>query len=92
MGSDVVTFISKREIEREMDVETQPVTFGEFYEAVNLGGAWKTVRTLTLKKDQFYFIEKRSQSDDIGDDLIRIDVRGRREFKGKSSAIIFQHS
>jgi hypothetical protein len=91
MGSNVVTFISKRYIEREMDIEAQLVKFGERYKMVNLDGVWITVRPLTLEKDQFDLVEKRTQPDDIGDDLVRIDVRSRGELKGKSSPIILEH-
>jgi hypothetical protein len=91
MGSDMVIFISKRYIEREMDIKAHLVKVGELDEVVNLGGVWDTVRLLALEKDQFDLIEKRTQLDDIRDNLIRIDVRGRRELKGKSSPIIFEH-
>jgi hypothetical protein len=90
-SSDVVTFISKGYIEREMNIEAQIVTFGEFYKTVNVDGVRNTVRAFALEKDQFDLIEKRSQPDDIGDDLVRIDVRGRRKLKGKSSPIILEH-
>jgi len=91
MGSDIVTFISKRYIEREMDIEAQLVKFGKFYEMVNLDGVRNTVRPLTFEKDQFDLIEKRTQLDDIRYDLVRIDVRGCRQLKGKSSPIILEH-
>ena len=91
MGSDVVAFISKRDIKREMNIEAQLVKFGELYEMVNFGGVWNTFRPFAFKKDQFDLIEKRTQPDDIRNHLVRIDVRGRRELKGKSSPIIFEY-
>jgi hypothetical protein len=91
MGSDIVTFISKRYIEREMDIEAQLVKSGKFYEMANLDGVRNTVRPLALEKDQFDLIEKRTQLDDIRDDVVGIDVRGRRQLKGKSSPIIFEY-
>jgi hypothetical protein len=90
MGSDIVTFISKRYIEREMDIEAQPVKFGKFYETVNLDRARNTIRPLTFEKDQFDLIEKRTEPDDIRNDLVRIDVRGCRQLKGESSPIILE--
>jgi hypothetical protein len=78
MGSDIVTFISKRNIEREMDIEAQLVKFGKFDETVNLDGVRNTVRLLAFEKDQFDLVEKRTQPYDIRDDLVRIDVRSCR--------------
>jgi hypothetical protein len=91
MGSDIITFISKRNIKREMDIEAQLMKFGKFYETVNLGGARNTIRPLTFEKDQFDLVEKRTQPDDIRNDSIRIDVRGCRQLKGESSPIILEH-
>jgi hypothetical protein len=91
MGPDVVTFISKRYIEREMDIEAQPVKFGKFHEMVNLNGVRNTIRPLAFEKDQFDLVERRTQPDDIRNDLVRIDVRGCRQLKGKSSPIILEH-
>jgi len=90
-GSDIVTFISKRYVEREMDIEAQPVKLGKLYEMVNLDGAQNTIRPLAFEKDQFDLVEKRTQPDDIRNDLVRKDVRGCRQLKGKSSPIILEH-
>jgi hypothetical protein len=75
-GSDIITFISKRYIEREMNIKTQLVELGEFDEMVNLNRVWNAFRSLAFKKDQFNLVERRTQPDDIRDDLVRIDVRG----------------
>ena len=64
---------------------------GKFDQMVDLNMVGDTVLIFVLKKDQFDLIEKRTQPDDIRDDLIWVDVRGRRQLKGKSSPIIFKH-
>jgi hypothetical protein len=74
-----------------MDVKAHPMKEGKFDQMVDLGIVGDTVLTLALKKDQFDLIQKRTQPDDIRDDLIRIDVRGRRQLKGESSPIIFEY-
>ena len=74
-----------------MYVEAQLVKVGEFYQIVDLGLVGDTALALALKKNQFDLIKGRSQLGHIRDDLIRIDVRGRCQLKGKSSPIISQH-
>jgi hypothetical protein len=87
----LLAFIPKGDIDREMDVEPHPMTKGKFNQMVDLSIVGDTVLTLAFKKDQFDLIEKRTQPNDVRDDLVRVDIRGRGELKRKSSLIIFEH-
>jgi hypothetical protein len=87
----LLVLISKGDIDGKMDVEPHTMRKGKVNQTADLTIVGDAVLPAALKKDQFDFIEKRTQPDDIGDDLVRIDVGGRGELKWKSSPIIFEH-
>ena len=87
----LLALISEGDIDGKMDVEAHPMKEGKFDQMVDLSIVGDTVLTLALKKDQFDLIQKRTQPDNVRDDLIRIDVGGRRQLKGESSPIIFEY-
>jgi hypothetical protein len=87
----LLALISEGDIDGKMDIKAHPMKEGKFDQMVNLSIVGDTVLTLALKKDQFNLIQKRTQPDNVRDDLIRIDVGGCRQLKGESSPIILEY-
>ena len=87
----LLALISKGDIDGKMDVEPHTMRKGKINQTVDLTIVGDAVLPAALEKNQFDLIEKRAQLNDIRDDLIRIDVGGRGELKGKPSPIIFEH-
>ncbi len=85
----LLTLVSKEDVDRKMDIKIYLLMEGDIYQGTELDIVGKITLALALKKNQFDFIKKWGEDSHIWENMIRIDIRSRGQFKWKYPFITF---